>query len=79
MSKTAKFVGLDVHKDTVSIAVCEGGALEEPADLGQIPHDVPRLLKRLPRLGDPGDLHVAHQAGPTGFALARSLRGQGID
>jgi transposase len=79
MSKIAKFVGLDVHKDTISIAVCEGGALDEPADLGQIAHDVSRLLKRLERLGEPGCLHVAYEAGPTGFALARALREQGID
>lgn len=46
------FVGLDVHKDTIAIAVAEAG--RAPAQLvGSIAHDVPRLLKRLARYGNP--------------------------
>ena len=79
MSKIAKFVGLDVHKDTISLAVSEGGPVAEPRDLGRIPHDLGRLLHRLEHLGPPEALHVAYEAGPTGFGLARALRERGID
>ena len=47
MSKIAQFVGLDVHKDTIAMAVAEAGSSEPPRDLGEMPHDARRLLKRL--------------------------------
>ena len=77
MSKVAKFVGLDVHKSTISMAVCEGGALRRPKDVGKFAHDVPTLLRRLERLGEPKDVHVAYEAGPTGYGLCRALRERG--
>jgi transposase len=77
--RTQWFVGLDVHKDSISVAVAEGGAFEPARDLGRNAHDVPRLFKLLARLGDADDLHVAYEAGPTGYGLCRTLRARGID
>lgn len=77
MSKIAKFVGLDVHKSSISMAVCEGGALHRPEDLGTFAHDLPTLLRRLERLGEPQHVHVAYEAGPTGYGLCRALRQRG--
>ena len=74
MIKIAKFVGLDVHKDSISIAWCEGGPLQPPVSMGKIAHDVGRLLAKLAPLGKPGDVHVAYEAGPTGYGLYRKLR-----
>jgi transposase len=76
--RTQQFVGLDVHKDSICVAVSEGGPLSAARDLGRISHDVPRLLKLLARLGEPEDLHVAYEAGPTGYGLCRELRARGI-
>lgn len=76
---TQKFVGLDVHKDSIWVAVSEGGPLAAARDLGRIAHDVPRLLKLLGRLGPPEQLHIAYEAGPTGYGLCRALRTRGID
>jgi len=78
MKKLKQFVGLDVHKDSISIAVAIGGPGLEVRDLGKITHDVPRLKKRLLKLGAPEDLHVAYEAGPTGYGLLRSLEADGI-
>ena len=78
MSSVAKFIGLDVHKATISIAVCDGTPGSEVRDLGRIPHDVPRLLRRLERLAPVERLHVAYEAGPTGYGLCRALRERGI-
>jgi transposase len=78
MSKIAQFVGLDVHKDTIAVAVAEAGSGEPPRDLGEMPHDVPRLLKRLDGLAPRAALAVAYEAGPTGYGLCRHLRKVGI-
>jgi transposase len=76
---TQKFIGLDVHKKTIAIAVAEGGPYDEIFELGVIPHDLPRLLRKLEPLGEPARLHVAYEAGPTGYGLARALKERGID
>ena len=75
--KNLRFVGLDVHKDTISIAVAESG--REPARLLEtIPADEWLLLKVLDRLGPKSRLRVCYEAGPTGYGLARQLNEQGI-
>lgn len=78
MQSVAQFVGLDVHKETVSIAVAPGGPGLEVLDLGAMPHDVPRVVKRLLKLGAPESIHVAYEAGPTGYGLCRALQATGI-
>lgn len=78
MSIVTKFVGLDVHKASVSIAVAEGGVGQDVHHLGSIAHDVPRIIKRLLTLGSAEHLRVAYEAGPTGFGLWRALRAAGI-
>jgi transposase len=79
MVKIAKFVGLDVHKDTISIAWAEGGPLHRPVSGGTVPHDVPRLVKKLLELAPAEHLWVAYEAGPTGYGLARGLLERGIN
>jgi hypothetical protein len=46
------FVGLDVHKDTVAIAVAEDGRTE-PRFVGTCGPELGELLKALAHLGDP--------------------------
>jgi len=76
---TLRFVGLDVHKDTIVIAVAEEGQSEAVA-LATIPHDVPKLIKRLSALvKDKKELRVCYEAGPTGFGLCRRLKAAGIE
>ena len=70
MSKIAKCVGLDVHKDSISIAVAEEGR-SEARFLKRIPYDGSRLLRVLGTLGALGDVHCAYEAGPTGYGLHR--------
>lgn len=72
------YVGLDVHKDSISIAVLRGGPMNSVEPLGRIPHDVAKLLKRLRALGPPSAIHCAYEAGPTGFGLCRRLRDEGF-
>ena len=68
-----RFVGLDVHKDSITIAVAEqdGGA---PQVVATIPNETQLLLKRLRRLGASHELRCCYEAGPTGFDLCRALQ-----
>lgn len=70
------FVGLDVHKESIAMALAEaqGGAGKF---LGTIAHDLSRLLKRLRALGQPGELKIVYEAGPTGYGLQRALHAEG--
>ena len=74
ISKT--FVGLDVHKDSISIGAATPGRTPG-RHVSRITHDVPKLLKQLAKLGTPAQLHIVYEAGPTGFGLARSLQAKG--
>lgn len=78
MSSVKQYVGLDVHKDTITIAVAPGGPGLEVHDRGTIRHDVPRLIRRLTALGRPEELFVAYEAGPTGYGLYRELGAAGM-
>jgi transposase len=70
------YVGLDVHKDTIAIAVADVGRSAGRL-IGQVAHDVPKLMKALARLGEPAALHVVYEAGPTGYGLQRALAAKG--
>jgi transposase len=77
MDKGIKFfVGLDVHKETIVMAVAEAGR-EDGRVIGTFAHDVPKLLKALARLGPASQVHVVYEAGPTGYGLQRALSGKG--
>lgn len=75
-SNTVKFVGLDVHKDSIVIAVAEAG--REPArQVGSVPHEWKALSKALERLGPRSSVFCCYEAGPTGYGLARALKAAG--
>jgi transposase len=72
------FVGLDVHKDSISIGVAQAG--QQPARfVGKIAHDVPKLLKQLERIAPPAGMTIVYEAGPTGYGLQRALTHRGYD
>jgi len=77
MSDLSKvFVGLDVHKDSISIGVAQAG--QQPARfVGKIVHDVPKLLKQLERIAQAADILIVYEAGPTGYGLQRALTARG--
>jgi transposase len=79
MSKSVVYVGMDVHKDSITIAVAHAG--RKPAEQWKtIPYDGIRLKKALKMLVKNGEvLKVCYEAGPTGFGLCRRLRKAGID
>ena len=62
----AAYVGLDVHKETIVVAVAEPGR-EEPIYRGEIaskPKTVAKLLAKLSEAYDGGLLLLCYEAGP---------------
>jgi transposase len=79
--KHAAYVGLDVHKETIAVAVAEPGR-EEPIYRGEIantPKKVERLIAKLSEAYDGGVLLFCYEAGPCGYGLYRQLIASGHD
>lgn len=78
MNKGTRFVGLDVHKASIAVAVA--GPFGDPEDHGQIANEPTTIRELLDRLSGPDvRLTVAYEAGPTGYALQRQLTALGIE
>lgn len=78
MRVTVRYVGLDVHADTIVMAVAEEG--RAPAKvLATIPHCWKTLHARLKVLAAKGPLLICYEAGPTGYVLYRKLRSAGFE
>lgn len=72
------FVGMDVHKETIAIAVAvQDGS--EPRFLGSVPNTPKALLKRLQGIGPAAQLRCCYEAGPTGYSTWRLLASWDID
>lgn len=74
------FIGLDVHKATISVAVAEGERGGEVRHWGTIPHRPDHIRKLVEKLGADGrHLHFCYEAGPCGYGLHRQLVELGHD
>jgi transposase len=76
MSKV-QFVGLDVHAETIAVAVAEMGG--EVRSLGVIPNRLEAVRKLVHKLGPVQHLRACYEAGPTGYVLYWQLTQLGVD
>lgn len=78
-TKTTKFIGLDVHKNSISLAVADGGPDGEVRLYGTIKNTIEALDKVIRKLISTGStLRFVYEAGPCGFVLYRHLTGNGF-
>jgi len=63
------WVGLDVHKERISVAAAQGWA--EPRLVATVANDGHQLPKLLRRLTEQGELRCAYEAGPCGYEIYR--------
>jgi transposase len=66
MSKI-RFIGLDVHADTIAVAVAEPDG--EVRSLDMIPNRLESIRKTVAKLGPAENLKACYEAGPTGYVL----------
>jgi transposase len=71
------FVGLDVHKDSISVALLRPG--REGPDHERIPNTPEEVRRLVGRWADPAGVRVCYEAGPCGYELQRQLRSLGVD
>jgi len=75
MSKL-RFVGLDVHADSIAVAVAEMGG--EVRSLGTIANNPESVRKLIGKLAPTATLKCCYEAGPTGYVLYWQLTQLGV-
>ena len=74
------YVGLDVHKATVCVAIAESGRGGEVREVGIFENRSDVLRKMVARIGKQRHrLNFCYEAGPCGYGLHRLLTGLGHD
>src|ERR1700692_2508538 len=78
MADRITYVGLDVHKESIVVAVAEGGVRGEVREYGRIANTATALERLLRKLGGDGvTLRFCYEAGPCGYGIHRRLLGLG--
>jgi hypothetical protein len=68
------YSGLDVHKETIVIAIAEAGRKAEVHFHGEIANTPDAVARMLKKLGSRyGKLHFVYEAGPCGYGLYRQI------
>ena len=74
MSSPILYLGLDVHKDSVTVAVF-GPSGSEPRLLDKLPYDLHKLRRFLQRLSKNGEqIRACYEASGAGYVLQRQLQ-----
>ena len=74
--KKVRFIGLDVHADTIVIAVAEPHG--EVRSLGVIPNRPESIRKLVKKLAPVDQVRVCYEAGPTGYVIYWQLTSLGV-
>ena len=67
MTKNLRYLGLDVHAETIAAAIAEPDG--EVRVLGVIPNRADAVAKLIRKLGPPERLRACYEAGPCGYVL----------
>ena len=77
MREKLRFLGLDVHAETIAVAIAEPDG--EVRSLGTIANREESIRKLIRKLGPVEHLRACYEAGPTGFVLYWLLTQLGVD
>ena len=77
MSRPILYVGMDVHKDSVMIAVLPAAA-SEPTRVERLPNDPKKLQRFFARLAGDGEIRACYEASGAGYVLHRALTAWGV-
>ena len=73
------FVGMDVHQNSISIALADDGPDKEVRLYGTTKNTIEAIDEIIRKLVSTGaELHFVYEAGPCGFGLYRHLTGNGF-
>ncbi len=77
MREKLRFLGLDVHAETIAAAIAEPDG--EMRSMGTIANREDSICKFIKKLGSPEQLRACYEAGPTGFVLYWQLAQLGVE
>ena len=77
MHYATKFIGLDVSKEKISVAIADAGSRDLPRYYGSIPHTAAALRKLIKEIGPAHLLAFCYEAGPTGYETYRWIESMG--
>jgi transposase len=76
MKEKLRFLGLDVHAETIAVAIAEPDG--EVRSLGTIPNRMESIHKLVKKLGSVDRLQACYEAGPTGYVVYWQLAELGV-
>jgi len=76
MKEKVRFLGLDVHAETIAVAIAEPDG--EVRSLGTIVNRAESIRKLVKKLGPVEELKACYEAGPTGYVLYWQLAELGV-
>lgn len=80
MEKIIKFIGLDVHKKTISVAIASEGRDQQVRYFGKIPNTLTAIDNLAHKLSNPFcRLCFVYEAGPCGYVIYRHLTKNDFD
>jgi len=77
MQKKVRFLGLDVHAETIAVAIAEPDG--EVRSVGVISNRAESVRKLVRKLGPAEQLRACYEAGPTGYVLYWQLTELGVE
>ena len=77
MKEKVRFLGVDVHAETIAVAVADPEG--EVRSLGTIPNRAESIRKLIKKLGPAAKLRACYEAGPTGYVVYWQLVELGVE
>ena len=71
-ARSVIYLGMDVHKDSITIAVLPAG-VKVPTRVERLPNDLVKLKRLLERLARDGELRSCYEASGAGYVIQRVM------